>query len=73
MALLTIVELVEIPRNKTDSKVYPKLGDRVFMKIPGWKSLSKHPKLTYDISGPYRVTDISQNSAYSTEIFFTEL
>ncbi|KAL6730441.1 hypothetical protein Aduo_001418 [Ancylostoma duodenale] len=41
-------------RFKVDLKRHPKLGERVFMKMPTEKAKAKHPKLTFDWDGPYR-------------------
>ncbi|EYB84337.1 hypothetical protein Y032_0318g2346 [Ancylostoma ceylanicum] len=44
------------------------LGDRVYMRVPSEKSSSKHPKLVNEWTGPFRVIDVSDNSAFLTLI-----
>ncbi|RCN42221.1 integrase core domain protein [Ancylostoma caninum] len=44
------------------------LGDRVYMRVPAEKASSKHPKLVNEWTGPFRVTDLSDNSALVTLI-----
>ncbi|KAK6009174.1 integrase core domain protein [Ostertagia ostertagi] len=46
----------------------PKVGDRVYMKVPTEKQSSRNPKLVNPWEGPYRVLDISNNSALITLI-----
>ncbi|EYB94484.1 hypothetical protein Y032_0171g324 [Ancylostoma ceylanicum] len=46
----------------------PKVGDRVYMKIPGEKQSSRNPKLVNPWEGPYRVIETSENSALVTLI-----
>ncbi|VDP42038.1 unnamed protein product [Heligmosomoides polygyrus] len=50
----------------------PKVGDRVFVKMPREKTKDKFPKLTYDWEGPYRVLEVSHNSALVTKICGSE-
>uniref|UniRef100_A0A7I4YT76 RNA-directed DNA polymerase n=1 Tax=Haemonchus contortus TaxID=6289 RepID=A0A7I4YT76_HAECO len=53
---------------KTDESRAPKVGERVFMRMPAEKGKTKHPKLTIDWAGPYRVIEVSSNSAVITKI-----
>ncbi|CAJ0591574.1 unnamed protein product [Cylicocyclus nassatus] len=46
----------------------PKVGDRVYMRIPSEKQSSSHPKLANPWEGPYRVIEASENSALITLI-----
>lgn len=55
-------------RRKVDSKVYPKVGEGVYMRVQGEKALQEHPKLSFGITGPFRVLETSENSALITEI-----
>ncbi|XGW13215.1 hypothetical protein V3C99_013667, partial [Haemonchus contortus] len=50
-------------RNKIDVDKLPKVGDRVFLKLPREKVSKKHPKLSEPWGGPYRVIETSENSA----------
>ncbi|KIH68088.1 hypothetical protein ANCDUO_01577 [Ancylostoma duodenale] len=45
-----------------------KIGDRVYMRTPTEKQTSTHPELTNPSERPYRVIDISDNSALVTLI-----
>ncbi|KAL6738325.1 hypothetical protein Aduo_011885 [Ancylostoma duodenale] len=55
-------------RNKVDSNKLPKVGDRVYVKLPREKSSSKYPKLVDCWSGPFRVLEVSENSALLANI-----
>ncbi|EYC11418.1 hypothetical protein Y032_0050g1903 [Ancylostoma ceylanicum] len=44
-------------RNDVENMIYPKIGDRVYMKCPTEKAKSSHPKLTCEWAGPFRVLD----------------
>uniref|UniRef100_A0A7I4YHH5 RNA-directed DNA polymerase n=1 Tax=Haemonchus contortus TaxID=6289 RepID=A0A7I4YHH5_HAECO len=55
-------------RYKTVKSTIFKTGDRVYMKLPSEKGKSRHPKLTTDWSGPFRVIEASTNSALITLI-----
>ncbi|EYC34832.1 hypothetical protein Y032_1367g3848, partial [Ancylostoma ceylanicum] len=46
----------------------PRVGGRVFMKLPVEKRKSKHPKLTYDWDGPFRVLEVGDTSALISRI-----
>ncbi|RCN24317.1 integrase core domain protein [Ancylostoma caninum] len=46
----------------------PKVGERVYMKIPSEKQSSRNPKLVNPWEGPYRVIETSNNSALVTLI-----
>ncbi|EYC28494.1 hypothetical protein Y032_0007g3255 [Ancylostoma ceylanicum] len=43
-------------------------GDRVYLRVPTEKGKAKHPKLTNEWSGPYRVIKVSDTSATITAI-----
>ncbi|XGW22596.1 hypothetical protein V3C99_005091 [Haemonchus contortus] len=55
-------------RLDVDSSKLPKVGERVFLKMPAEKGKSAHPKLIHPWAGPYRVIEVSDNSALITEI-----
>lgn len=46
----------------------PKVGSRVFMKLPVERRKSKHPKPAHDWNGPFRVTETSDTSALISRI-----
>nr|CDJ80402.1 hypothetical protein HCOI_00076500 [Haemonchus contortus] len=46
----------------------PAVGGKVFMKLPREKARGKHPKLTIDWDGPYRVLQTDETSALITKI-----
>ncbi|WKY07926.1 hypothetical protein Q1695_007431 [Nippostrongylus brasiliensis] len=45
-----------------------KVGDRVYVRVFTEKGKAAHPKLVHDWQGPYRVLEVSQNSALVTLI-----
>ncbi|EYC39508.1 hypothetical protein Y032_0653g1175 [Ancylostoma ceylanicum] len=55
-------------KNNVDRKKYPVVGDRVFIKLPREKTNAKYPKLCYEWSGPFRVLEVSGNSALLTRL-----
>ncbi|XGW09034.1 hypothetical protein V3C99_011385 [Haemonchus contortus] len=55
-------------RKNVDVLSLPAVGGRVFMKLPREKSRGKHPKLTIDWDGPYRVLQTDETSALITKI-----
>uniref|UniRef100_A0A7I4YKX2 RNA-directed DNA polymerase n=1 Tax=Haemonchus contortus TaxID=6289 RepID=A0A7I4YKX2_HAECO len=55
-------------RKKVEGKVFPKLGDRVYVFSPGEKARQTHPKLVNEWAGPFRVIEVSENSALVTRI-----
>ncbi|EYC35032.1 hypothetical protein Y032_1180g3735 [Ancylostoma ceylanicum] len=55
-------------RFKVDPTKMPRIGDRVYVKLPREKSTSKHPKLVDSWSGPFRVLEASDNSALLASI-----
>ncbi|EYC16809.1 hypothetical protein Y032_0032g2506 [Ancylostoma ceylanicum] len=55
-------------KHNVDATKLPKVGERVFMRLPREKQSSKHPKLTVEWDGPYRVVHTSENSATITKI-----
>ncbi|RCN42760.1 hypothetical protein ANCCAN_11243, partial [Ancylostoma caninum] len=55
-------------RHNVSGKRSPKVGERVFMKLPRERRKGKHPKLTCEWEGPYRVLESSENSAVITKI-----
>ncbi|KAK6017264.1 hypothetical protein OSTOST_17217, partial [Ostertagia ostertagi] len=55
-------------RNKIDVDKLPKVGDRVFLKLPREKAGKKYPKLSEPWGGPYRVIETSENSALISNI-----
>ncbi|KAL6737984.1 hypothetical protein Aduo_011585 [Ancylostoma duodenale] len=55
-------------RHKVNGEKAPKVGERVFMKLPTERRKGKHPKLTCEWGGPYRVLESSENSALITKI-----
>ncbi|EYC05399.1 hypothetical protein Y032_0082g1560 [Ancylostoma ceylanicum] len=54
--------------NRVGNTSLPKIGDRVFMRLPAEKCKSRFPKLSTDWSGPYRVLESTETSALITEI-----
>lgn len=46
----------------------PKVGTRVFMRLPCEKRRTRYPKLAIEWDGPFRVIEISNNSALITRI-----
>ncbi|XGW16659.1 hypothetical protein V3C99_001814 [Haemonchus contortus] len=46
-------------RKKVEGKVFPKLGDRVYVFSPGEKARQTHPKLVNEWAGPFRVIERS--------------
>lgn len=54
--------------HKIDAHRLPNVGDRVHMSFPKEKSSSKHLKLTDEWSGPFRVLEVSDNSALITNL-----
>ncbi|EYC04907.1 hypothetical protein Y032_0085g1856 [Ancylostoma ceylanicum] len=55
-------------RHRVDDDKAPKVGERVFMKLSTERRKGKHPKLTCEWEGPYRVLESSENSALITKI-----
>ncbi|EYC28685.1 hypothetical protein Y032_0007g3355 [Ancylostoma ceylanicum] len=55
-------------RNKVEPSKLPRVGDRVYVRLPGEKNKSKHPKLVDCWSGPFRVIEVSENSALLSNI-----
>ncbi|KAK6024067.1 hypothetical protein OSTOST_10129 [Ostertagia ostertagi] len=55
-------------RKNVDVLSLPAVGGRVFMKLPREKARGKHPKLTVDWDGPYRVLQTDETSALITKI-----
>ncbi|EYC40424.1 hypothetical protein Y032_0612g655 [Ancylostoma ceylanicum] len=55
-------------RNNVKPDSLPKVGDRVYVKLPAEKSSSKYPKLVDSWSGPFRVLEVSENSALLANI-----
>ncbi|EYB98415.1 hypothetical protein Y032_0131g1611 [Ancylostoma ceylanicum] len=55
-------------RHDVDVTKLPQVGGRVFMKLPTEKRKSKHPKLTYDWDGPFRVLEVRDTSALISRI-----
>ncbi|WKX98818.1 hypothetical protein Q1695_014030 [Nippostrongylus brasiliensis] len=54
--------------NAVESKRLPKVGSRVFMKLPAERRRSRHPKLAQEWDGPFRVLEVSGTSALITRI-----
>ncbi|EYC44211.1 hypothetical protein Y032_0468g2007 [Ancylostoma ceylanicum] len=50
-------------KNEVDPSRHPKVGDRVYVVAPAEKSKCAHPKLVSEWMGPFRVLQISENSA----------
>ncbi|VDP39960.1 unnamed protein product [Heligmosomoides polygyrus] len=46
----------------------PTMAERVFMKLPRERTSGRHPKLTFDFEGPYRVVEAGDTSALITKI-----
>lgn len=44
------------------------VGERVYMRIPTEKSGPKHPKLVNECNGPFRIIELTENSAVVTPI-----
>ncbi|KAK6013854.1 zinc knuckle, partial [Ostertagia ostertagi] len=65
-----IAKMKEVYDNRKDVDVLslPVVGGRVFMKLPREKARGKHPKLTMDWDGPYRVLQADETSALITKI-----
>ncbi|VDL78193.1 unnamed protein product [Nippostrongylus brasiliensis] len=55
-------------RNNADSQALPKIGDRVLLKLPREKASKKYPKLVEPWGGPYRIIEVSNNSALISHI-----
>ncbi|KAK5974308.1 hypothetical protein GCK32_006545, partial [Trichostrongylus colubriformis] len=55
-------------KNEVDKHYKPKVGERVFMRMPREKMVAAHPKLAFDWSGPFRVLECSDNSALITSV-----
>ncbi|VDO62573.1 unnamed protein product [Heligmosomoides polygyrus] len=55
-------------RQAVEERRLPKVGARVFMKLPREREQSRHPKLTIEWDGPFRVLETSDNSALITRI-----
>ncbi|KAK5969000.1 Integrase catalytic domain-containing protein [Trichostrongylus colubriformis] len=55
-------------KNEVDKHYKPKVGERVFMRMPREKMIAAHPKLAFDWSGPFRVIECSDNSALITSV-----
>jgi hypothetical protein len=53
---------------KVDKCVRVAVGDRVFVRLPREKASAAFPKLTIDLSGPFRVLEFSENSVLVHEI-----
>lgn len=45
--------------NSVEEKVYPKVGDRVYVRSPSEKARETHPKLICEWTGPFRVLNTS--------------
>uniref|UniRef100_A0A7I4Z4J9 Integrase catalytic domain-containing protein n=1 Tax=Haemonchus contortus TaxID=6289 RepID=A0A7I4Z4J9_HAECO len=55
-------------RHKKYPQKTPRVGDRAFLKVPKEKCAQKFPKLCESWGGPYRVMEISENSALLSHI-----
>ncbi|XGW33812.1 hypothetical protein V3C99_017905 [Haemonchus contortus] len=55
-------------RHKAYPQKPPRVGDRVFLKLPREKCAQKFPKLCEPWGGPYRVIETSENSALLSHI-----
>uniref|UniRef100_A0A7I5E5B3 RNA-directed DNA polymerase n=1 Tax=Haemonchus contortus TaxID=6289 RepID=A0A7I5E5B3_HAECO len=55
-------------KNKVNANRHPKIGDRVYVQSPKEKGKSSHPKLVSEWAGPFRVIEVSENSALVTRI-----
>ncbi|EYC37336.1 hypothetical protein Y032_0802g2426 [Ancylostoma ceylanicum] len=55
-------------RNKVDESRLPRVGDRVYVKLPREKTSRQYPKLCDPWGGPYRVIETSNNSALLASI-----
>ncbi|KIH45387.1 hypothetical protein ANCDUO_24572, partial [Ancylostoma duodenale] len=56
-------------QNNVDMRELPKVGDRVYVKLPREKYSQKFPKLHNEWGGPYRVIETSENSALLAHIY----
>ncbi|EYB91080.1 hypothetical protein Y032_0210g2117 [Ancylostoma ceylanicum] len=63
-----IMKTVYDSRHKVSGGRSPKVGERVRMKLPTERRKGKHPKLTCEWEGPYRVLQSSENSALISKI-----
>ncbi|VDO26642.1 unnamed protein product, partial [Heligmosomoides polygyrus] len=54
--------------NKTDVSRLPKVGDRVYVRLPREKANKQYPKLCEPWGGSYRVIETSDNSALLANI-----
>lgn len=50
-------------KHHVENKRFPIPGDSVFVRAPSEKGNSEFPKLTNEWDGPYRVEELSENSA----------
>ncbi|CAI2353188.1 unnamed protein product [Caenorhabditis sp. 36 PRJEB53466] len=55
-------------KHKVDKITYPAVGDRVLVQVPAEKTRARHPKLTNEWRGPYRVLKATGNSAEVAQI-----
>jgi transposase InsO family protein len=55
-------------KKKVEKCVKATVGDRVFVRLPREKASAAFPKLTIDLSGPFRVLEASENSVLVHEI-----
>ncbi|VDP01739.1 unnamed protein product [Heligmosomoides polygyrus] len=54
--------------NEVREESLPVVGDKVFMKLPAERAKGKHPKLTIEWDGPYRVIERGDTSAVIAKI-----
>ncbi|KAL6730064.1 hypothetical protein Aduo_001060 [Ancylostoma duodenale] len=55
-------------RTKQVCRAPPRVGERVYLRVPTEKQTSSHQKLANEWTGPYRILETSENSALITAI-----